>query len=97
MEELNPTIHTVPYYRAFCEIGWKWIFPVEAKPFQDHKFRYLSAVQWCNDRDISNQIGDMSRHQIYVKCTTIMFTNEEDALAFKLSYGDLIISFAVEP
>ena len=96
MEELEPTIYTVPYYRAFCDIGWKWIMPVQDQPFQNHKLHYLSAIQWCNDRDISNLIGDMTQHQIYVKRTTIMFTDEEDALAFRLAYGDLIIHFGVE-
>jgi hypothetical protein len=87
----EPVQDTVPYYRAWAEIGWKWIFPVQDEPFQTHKRHYIDAVQWCDDRDISHQTGDMSKHQVYVKCTTILFTSEEDCLAFTLAYGDLYV------
>jgi len=95
MEELNLT---VTYYRAFCNIGWMWIFPVEDVPFQEHKAHYLSAIKWCDDKNISNLLSDnSSTYEVYVRRTTIMFTNEEDAIAFKLAYGNLILYFVVEP
>jgi hypothetical protein len=87
MEELNQ-----PYYSAFCEIGWRWIYPVQDKPFQDHKHHYVSALQWCRDRDISFLLTNMSQHQIYVQYHIIRFTSREDCLAFTLAYGDLYIS-----
>jgi hypothetical protein len=55
-------------------------------------------VQWCDDKNISNLLSDnSSTYEVYVRRTTIMFTNEEDALAFKLAYGNLILYFVVEP
>jgi hypothetical protein len=95
MEELNQT-----YYSAFCEIGWRWIFPVQDKPFQDHKQHYVSALDWCKNRDIDILEGgsDPIRvpYTIYVKYHIIRFTNREDCLAFTLAYGDLYITKPVE-
>jgi hypothetical protein len=90
MEELNQT-----YYSAFCEIGWRWIFPVQDKPFQDHKQHYVSALDWCKDRNISIVEGRADlrlRHTVYVMYHIIRFTSREDCLAFTLAYGDLYIS-----
>ena len=99
MEELNPTSITqltdTPYYRVHCQIGWMWIFPVNDKPFQEHKYHYLSALKWCEDRDISVLLADMSQHQLYVKRHNVMFTSEEDWFAFTLAYGDLYVGTTV--
>lgn len=88
MEELKPT-PIATHYRAFCTIGWQWLQPLNAVRFQTHKDHFFSAVQWCNDKDISVIKKDIGYFSDGTDYHSIMFTNEEDYLAFTLAYGDL--------